>query len=741
VAASNSATANFVLATGTVALSTANASVNSLKLVGSAGGTNVTLNGTMTVTSRGILFDNTSGSASISGGTQLGVTGTEIIAHTYGGGDITTNKLTLNGVIKGSATVLTKAGPGTLVLSGVNTYTGSLIINEGVVEYANGSAGSQNLGAPTAAATNILLNGGILRQTATNNLIYGITVNSYAKLDVPTSVTLTQTAQGITGKAGVAGILQKTGDGTLTFSGTTDNPSLSLEVVGGVVNLGKTSTATAHSVGVAAGSTAAGTMGAALIIGNGTTVNITGTGNDQIHDQSSVVVKSTGVFNLGGGAATAESFDSLAGTGSVTNTGLTGTFILTLGAGNNVNVSAYSVAAADAGMSATGLNNFGGVLSDGGVGKVLALTKIGSGTQILSGLSTYSGATNINAGTLQLGITNALPSGAGKGDVNIVGNGYGAGTINGGTSIGTADKILAPGTLDLGGFDQAINGLNSTTGGYVVNNPTLSWNGSAWVAAASTKVLSLGHGDASGSFNGVIMNGYTVAPGVVTAQAYVGTLALTKTGTGTQTLAGFNTYTGATIVEQGTLLVSGSLGGTTSVDVLNGATLGGTGSINTAATVTVESDGTLSPGASIGTLSSGSVSLLSGSIFKLEINTTATTTDRSAITGNLSLALTNDAVLSISDLAPAPIGSGTFAFITYTGSWNGGLFKFEGNTIADDGFLMVSGNSYLLDYNFGGNSVALLAVPEPGAITSLLGGLGLLVGLQRFRRRGAPARA
>jgi autotransporter-associated beta strand protein len=263
----------------------------------------------------------------------------------------------------------------------------------------------------------------------------------------------------------------------------------------------------------------------------------------------------------------------------------------------------------------TGLNNFSGVISDGGSGKLVALTKTGSGVQILSGNNTYSGATSINAGTLQMGIANALPSGAGKGSVNIIGNGYGAGTINGGTSIGTADKILAPGTLDMGGFNQNINGLNSTTGGYVVNNPTLSFNGTAWVAAASTNTLTLGNGDASGSFNGTLMDGYTVAPGVAGAQAYLGTLSLTKTGLGTQVLSGASTYTGGTLVSAGTLLVNNTLGSGTGFGALVsslGSTLGGIGIIAPTGSNGISIGGLLAPGTpavnnGVGTLSFATV--------------------------------------------------------------------------------------------------------------------------------------
>ncbi|MES2923585.1 MAG: autotransporter-associated beta strand repeat-containing protein [Verrucomicrobiota bacterium] len=110
-------------------------------------------------------------------------------------------------------------------------------------------------------------------------------------------------------------------------------------------------------------------------------------------------------------------------------------------------------------------------------------------------------------------------------------------------------------------------------------------------------------GGASGAADRIVhwkvgaLNTSTTFGGVI--QNRTGPAALTKLGTGSLTLTGASTATGATTVAMGKLLVNGSLGGTPTT-VASGATLGGAGSIG--GQVTLQSGATVSPGASSGAL-------------------------------------------------------------------------------------------------------------------------------------------
>jgi autotransporter-associated beta strand protein len=134
-----------------------------------------------------------------------------------------------------------------------------------------------------------------------------------------------------------------------------------------------------------------------------------------------------------------------------------------------------------------------------------AVTNSGPGVLTLTAAATYTGGGTINGGTLKLGVANAIPNGPGKGDLTVDG-----------------------GTLDLATFACSVNGLWGSTG--IIDNST----------GVGPYTLTVGNNNANSSFAGTIRN-------------TSGTVALTKTGTGTITLSGANTYIGLTTVNAGTL--------------------------------------------------------------------------------------------------------------------------------------------------------------------------------------------
>ncbi len=182
-----------------------------------------------------------------------------------------------------------------------------------------------------------------------------------------------------------------------------------------------------------------------------------------------------------------------------------------------------------AGLNLLGSGNglFSGAIADSPVTpnpSQTALFKSGSGTWTLAGVNTYSGTTTIDQGTLQLGTSAALPSGAGKGNVVF-------------------DKAANVAVLDINGNNAVANGLSQpvlSTTNLVVNN------------GAGTHALSVGGAGASSTFNGILMDTTGGAP------SGSGTLALTKLGSGTLNIGGANTYSGATTIDQGTLQIGSS---------------------------------------------------------------------------------------------------------------------------------------------------------------------------------------
>jgi len=271
--------------------------------------------------------------------------------------------------------------------------------------------------------------------------------------------------------------------------------------------------------------------------------------------------------------------------------------------------------------SASGSLTYNGIIADKPSSTGI-LVKQGAGTLSLGGVSTYSGNTFINNGTVQLTT--------------------GDNRLSTGTAINLGQSASANlGAFDLNGRNQEIAGLNSVTG----TNASVSLKNTVTnSAAAATLTLS-----GSGSY--AFGDGTTNNSGII-----AGAINLVKNGSGTQTLGDSNTYTGTTTVSVGTLALSGtgSINQTPVITVASGATLDA--SVRTDGTLTLSSGqklngfgtlkgvltvasfSTVAPGSAsgLGMLTVTSDATLDGTNV-MKINKTGGTNDVLSVSGTLTL--------------------------------------------------------------------------------------------------------
>ena len=249
--------------------------------------------------------------------------------------------------------------------------------------------------------------------------------------------------------------------------------------------------------------------------------------------------------------------------------------------------------------------SFGGVIAN--VVGTTALTKVGTGTLILAGANTYSGATAITAGAVELGNANALQSTTVSVNVNgglLFAAGIDAPNIGALAGAGnvTLQDLTTPTALavtPLVGADNAsttysgvlsgsgglvkvgtgtllLSGANTYTGGTAINSGVLQLGNSAALQNSSVSVnvnsgLSFGAGITAPSIGALAGSGNVTlsdtnsTPAAVSltagsnnaSTAYSGVLGglggLAKTGSGVMTLSTAATYSGATTISGGTL--------------------------------------------------------------------------------------------------------------------------------------------------------------------------------------------
>jgi autotransporter-associated beta strand protein len=402
--------------------------------------------------------------------------------------------------------------------------------------------------------------------------------------------------------------------------------------------------------------------------------------------QNSVINMNGGtlVFGKSGNSFTTASIGGLAGAGNLnlndTNT-TPGALALTIGnsdtsyAGNTLNP-VYSGA----------LSNTNGSAS---------LTKVGADTQTLSGANTYSGVTTVNAGTLEFAAPTAL--------------------YDGSTSFWTGAKInVASGaTLALG----------VGTGQFTAANVHSLFTGGIFNATSTATGLQLGATIAFDTTGGSFTQSSTIGPIGNSTGANGGAIGLTKLGANTLTLDQQNTYTGLTTVSQGTLIVSGKISG---ADAAYG-TLGGNGTI--VGTTSVQAGGALYPGANGATTGQtltlqNTVTFAAGSTLEVNLDNNGDTADELSITGNLNIGSNDTLTLNLLNTTPM---TNTFEIAAYSGTWNGAQFA------------TVNGlpTGYQVDYTGDPGEILIdtAAIPEPQTWAIVLAGFGMLMSLQRRRRR------
>jgi len=222
------------------------------------------------------------------------------------------------------------------------------------------------------------------------------------------------------------------------------------------------------------------------------------------------------------------------------------------------------------------------------------------------------------------------------------------------------------------------------------------------------------------------------------------TTSLVKSGIGKWILTGTHAYSGATTITGGTLAINGALANTTTT-VTSGGLLQGTGIIS--GSLTVQDGGTLASGDSIQSLATGPLTLNAGSTFAYDINNDASLDvagDLTAVTGDLSLDLSNLGILSLTELGSGAWTEDTkLTLISYAGDWNGGMFTYNGAILGDDTTFSFSRANWLINYDdtiagtnyvsdlTGSRFVTMTIIPEPCA--TMLAGLGILTFLRRRR--------
>jgi fibronectin-binding autotransporter adhesin len=531
--------------------------VNALVVDNSAAGA-ITVDGTagqaLGVASGAVLFSGTSPiTVSGFGSLAFGDLPAYISSANLAGATIASQITGTQGIVKG--------GAGVLELTAVNPYTGGTIVTSGTLRVSN----DNNLG---DASGGVSFNAGTLQIGANVGSSRTFTSNTGGLATIDTqgfTLSLTKVLAGsgdwVKTGAGMLVVPEVGTGGDLTMDGgtvrVTKNATTGTNGRTVTLNVNPTNTidtngfnATLGSIGGSGGLTKTGN-GTLLLQGTNTfagdltvaqgTVKINGTGGSFFGDSTYSIVNAGATLDM---SDNSEQWGGISGAGTI----ITGT-----GTGTDVNL----VGTRDATWS--------GVIQGAG-----DLIKQGTHTLTMSGQSTFTGPTTINAGAIVV-TANVLPGANGP-----LGNATSAVLLGNTSGSSPASLLIGQAGVQVGRSISVRSGNSGTlTLGSTHTTGTSTFAGGVALAKALTVTAAAG--------------GTTEFTGVISGTATTATL--TKTGAGTINLKGVNTYVGATTVSAGTLRIDGSATNTASLTVNNTGTFEA-GSPQTLKSLVVNAGGT-----------------------------------------------------------------------------------------------------------------------------------------------------